>query len=91
MYPPLPDRFEWHMNDRRLLNWLILSLRQLYEESPSEKILIIFKRLQAVKAQGEALETLAREHELIEAFRMIDQLPHAQRTYLLDYLKKDFE
>lgn len=79
------------MNDRRFLNWLIESLTGAYEENPNEKILLILKRIKAVKGQGEALEEEARNHELLEALNMIDELPHAQRTWLLHYRDKDME
>jgi hypothetical protein len=91
MYPPLPERFEWHMNDRRFLNWLIDSLRTVYEETPSEKVMEIINRLTSVKDRGEALEEAARKQELTEALKMIGELPEVQPQWLLYYRDKDLE
>ncbi len=90
-YPSMPQRYEWHMNDRRMLNKIVGMLEAAYEETPNEKILMILSWLKDIKNQGDAIEEHTREQELQKAFETFWELPHAQRIWLTHYREKEQE
>lgn len=88
-FPTMPERYNWHMTVRRELNKMIGMLEDVYEEMPSEKLMAVIKLLRKLKAQGENIEERARQAEYDQAIKMINELPHAQRTWLLNYQDRE--
>lgn len=74
-----------------LLNEMIRTLQEMYDETPSEKVLLLVKRAKQLKELWWEEEDSYREQEFIELLKHIGKYPHAVRTWALDYRKTELE
>lgn len=85
--PLLPERYEIFME----LHESIRDLNDLYNELGRVELLNVLNLQKKILAMFEEQEAEYRKEELEEAYRYIHLLPHAVRTWLLDYRDKEME
>jgi hypothetical protein len=85
--PTVPARHE----SFTIVNEMIRALREMYDETPNEKILVLLNRANQLKELWWQEEDNYREQEIVELLTQIGKYPHAVRTCVTDYRPKKLE
>ena len=85
--PTVPARHE----NFTIVNEMIRALREMYDETPNEKLLVLLNRANQLKELWWQEEDNYREQEIVDLLKQLGKYPHAVRTWVTDYRQKELE